>query len=115
MKHFKAIFYKFLMIAIVLEIVLNLLTHLNFWQILVVSATVTVVAYIIGDLAVLGASNNTIATLADFGLAWLTIYAFNYYYRTAGISITDAFIAAAVIGVGEWLFHKYAASNVFPG
>ncbi len=112
MKHLQAILYKFLIIAVSLGIVLSILTDLSFGQILLISATVTIIAYIIGDIGILPMSNNTIATLVDFALAWLIIYAFNYYYRIAEISISDAFWGAAVIAVGEWLFHKYVSSSV---
>lgn len=115
MKHMRAILYKFLIIVVALEIVLGLLTNLSFAQILTISLTVTLLAYILGDVMILPvSSNNTMATLADFGLAWATIYLFNYIYRGVVISITDAFLAAAVLGIGEWLFHKYMASSVLP-
>lgn len=114
MKHMKAILYKFIIIVVALEIVLGLLTNLSFAQILTISVTVTLLAYILGDVMILPVSNNTMATLANFGLAWATIYLFNYIYRGVVISITDAFLAAAVLGIGEWLFHKYMASSVLP-
>ncbi|MEN6325510.1 MAG: DUF2512 family protein [Syntrophomonas sp.] len=112
LKHLQAILYKFLIVLVALEIVLGLLTNLSFAQILSISATVTLLAYILGDVLILPISNNTMATLADFGLAWATIYLFNYIYRGVVISITDAFLAAAVLGIGEWVFHKYMATSV---
>jgi hypothetical protein len=114
LKHVTALLIKFAMIAVVLEIVLGIITNLTFSEILYISATVTILAYIIGDLLVLPASNNTVATVADAGLALFTIYAFNYMWNTREISFADALIAAAVLGVGEWFFHKYVASRVFP-
>lgn len=111
MKHLTAILIKFVIIAVVLEIVLNLLTNLSFGDILLVSLIVTAVAYLVGDLLILPQTNNTIATLVDFALSWATIYAFNYFYPAMDISVTDAFIASAVIAIGEWMFHKYMASN----
>jgi len=107
MKHLTAILIKFVMIAVVLEIVLNILTDLSFGNILLISAAVTVIAYVIGDLMVLPASNNTTATIGDFGLALITIYLFNYFIRGAEISIWDAGIAALALAAGEWFFHKF--------
>ena len=114
MKHVTAIIIKFIMVAVVLEIVLGLLTNLTFTDIIYVSAAVTILAYIIGDLLILPASNNTVATVADAGLALFTIYMFNYLWNNRIISFSDALIAAVVIGIGEWIFHKYLANNVFP-
>ena len=114
MKHITALLIKFVMIALVLEIALNLLTNLTFGDILYIAAVITVLAYIIGDLFILPATNNTVATVADAGLAFVTIYAFNFVWGVRYISFLDALIAAAVLGLGEWFFHKYVASNVFP-
>lgn len=114
MKHVTALFVKFVMVALVLEIVLNMLTDLTFTNILYISLAVTVLAYIIGDLLILPASNNTVATVADAVLALFTVYMFNFLWNTREISFFDALIAAAVLGVGEWFFHKYVANKVFP-
>lgn len=114
MKHVYALLIKFVMVAVVLEVILSMLTDLTFSEILYVSATVTVLAYVIGDLLILAASNNTIATIADAGLAAFIIYMFNYIWELREISLSDALIAAVVIGIGEWFFHKYVAKNVFP-
>lgn len=114
MKHVYALLIKFIMVAVVLEIILGVMTDLAFTEILYVSVAVTVLAYVIGDLLILAASNNTVATLADAGLALFIIYMFNYIWPARTISFTDALVAAVVIGVGEWFFHKYVAKNVFP-
>lgn len=114
MKHVYALLIKFIMITVVLGVILSMLTDLTFTEILYVSATVTVLAYIIGDLLVLSASNNTVATLADIGLAAIVIYLFNYMWDAREITLSATLISAVVIGLGEWFFHKYVAKNVFP-
>ena len=113
MRHITALLIKFAMIAIALEVVLGMLTTLSFTDILYIAASVTILAYIIGDLFILRATNNTIATIADTGLVLLNIYAFNYLWNINRIDFSDALISAVVIGVGEWFFHKYVANNVF--
>lgn len=112
MRHITALLIKFVMVAIVLETVLNILTDLTFGDILYISGTVTILAYIIGDILILSMSNNTIATISDIGLALFTIYMFNYIWSIHMISYTDATIAALVLGVGELFFHKYVEDNV---
>lgn len=113
MRHIIALLIKFAMIAIALEVVLSMVTTLTFTDILYIAATVTILAYIVGDIFVLSMTNNTIATIADVGLTLVTIYAFNYAWNISRISLTDSLIAAVVVGVGEWFFHKYVANNVF--
>lgn len=114
MKHATALIIKFIMVAAVLEIILGMLTNFSFTQILYISLTVTVAAYVIGDLLILPASNNTIATVADSGLAAFVLYMFNFFWIPRQISLLDALICAAVLGIGEWFFHKYVANHVFP-
>lgn len=114
MKHVIALLIKFVMVAVVLEIILNLMTYLTFTDILIISLAVTILAYIIGDLLILPASNNTIATVSDIGLALVTIYMFNFIFNVRLISFWDALVAAVIVGVGEWFLHKYLSSSVFP-
>lgn len=114
MKHIYALLIKIVMVTIVLTIVLGMLTYLSYSEIFVVSAVVTIAAYIIGDLMILPVSNNTVATICDIVLAAVTIFIFNYVWPNRSISFWDATIAAIVLGIGEWFFHKYVARNVLP-
>ena len=114
MKHVSALFIKFVMVLVVLELALLKLTNLTLIDILYISAVVTVVAYIIGDLLILPLSNNTVATIADTGLALVIIFMFNYLWNIREISFSDALSASLLLGVGEWFFHKYVAKEIFP-
>jgi hypothetical protein len=115
MRKVNALIIKFIMVTIVLEIVLNLMTNLTFWNTVVVSAAVTIIAYSIGDLLILRATNNIIATIADVGLAFVVIYMFNLISYTVQIPFISALVSAAALGVGEWFFHKHFADSLFPG
>ncbi|MHB1154282.1 MAG: DUF2512 family protein [Eubacteriales bacterium] len=112
-KHLSAIIIKFLLTAIVLEIILTLTTQLGFTQILIISVSVTLLAYLIGDLLILPVTNNIIATIADIGLSLVVILLFNYRNDFETIEFSDALICAVVIGVCEWFFHKYVSAKVF--
>ncbi|MDF2590017.1 MAG: hypothetical protein K0S41_3858 [Anaerocolumna sp.] len=112
MRHISAILIKFVMVTIVLGITLSVMTNLTFTDILYVSATVTILAYVVGDLLILSITNNVVATIADAALALATIYAFNFIWEFKNISFTDSLITALILGVGEWFFHKYVAKNV---
>lgn len=107
MKHVMALLVKFLMVAIILEIALGLLTDLAFSQILIVSLAVTLIAYIIGDLLILRFSNNTVSTISDAILSFITIYGFSLMENYRDIELLDAVICAVVLGIGEWFYHKY--------
>lgn len=114
-KHLTALAIKYVLTAVVLGVLLPYLTDLTFGEILWVAAAVTVLAYVLGDLMILPMSNNTVATIADAALALATLVAVNYVMPGADISFTDAAIAALVLGVGEWIFHKFVAKGVLPG
>lgn len=100
------------MVAVVLGIILSIFTDIGFGNIMYISVAVTIIAYVIGDLLILASTNNTIATISDIGLAFVTIYLYNYLLGTYEISFWDSLIAAIIIGVGEWFFHKYFSENV---
>ncbi len=112
MKHITPLLIKFFMIAVILSIVLGIMTDLTFGNILYLSVAVTVIAYVIGDLLILSVANNTVTTIADLIIAFLAVYLYDYLLDAELISAWDALVAAIVIGVGEWFFHKYAARRI---
>lgn len=114
MKPIKAYLIKLLIIAVILEISLNLMTALTFGQILTISVAVSLLSYFFGDLLILSATNSTAATIADAGLAFFTIYMFNFWPYYAPIGFYDSLFSAIFIGIGEIFFHKYVATRVFP-
>lgn len=111
-KHLVPIFIKFIMTAIVLEIVLLLFSDLSFLNILGLSLILTLIAYIIGDMVILPITNNAVATVVDIGLTLAIIYLFNYLWNTGNIPFFSAIIAGAMIGGGEWFFHKIVDRSV---
>ncbi len=112
MNQIKALLIKFVMIAVILSFVLGLLTDLSFRNILYLSIAVTVIAYVLGDMLLLSVANNTVTTIVDVGIVFLNVYLYNYLIDAELISGWDALLAAVLIGVGEWFFHKYVARNV---
>ena len=112
MRHISALLIKVVMTSIIFSIVLSVMTDLTFADILYVSATVTILTYVICDLLILSITNNVVATIADVALALATIYAFNFIWEVRNISFTDSLITALMLGVGEWFFNKYVEHNV---
>ncbi len=100
------------MVAVVLELVLLSLTKLRFGDILFISLVVTVLAYLIGDILILRYTNNIAATIADIGISLLTIYLFNYAYIYITISFRAALVSSLVLGIGEFVFHKYVVRTM---
>lgn len=109
MKHLRNLIIKFLVVLIVLEIVLSLLTNLNFMDIAYVSLAVTLLSYFIGDLLILPKTNNTVATAADLALSFVTILLFDALIPGGVITPIDALWSSLALALGEWFFHKYLA------
>lgn len=114
MRHLEAVLIKFLMVAVVLELVLLNMSLLSFWRIMIIAAVVTALSYVLGDFLILRRTTNTTATISDIVLSFLFIYMFNFVFFNYVISFAAALVAAVVIGVGEWFFHKFVERMVFP-
>lgn len=112
MKHIIALVVKYVMVASVLEIILGIFTNLSILEILIISLTITIMTYIIGDLLIFSIFNNSVAAVADAGLCWLIIYLFNYVWPIRYISLLSALSAAVIVGIGEIFFHMYIERNV---
>lgn len=112
MKHITALVVKFVIVAVVSEIILGIFTNLSLGEILLVSLTITTVTYFIGDLLILSVFNNTVAAVADAGVCWLIIYLCNYIWPTRSVSLLSALSAAVVIGIGEIFLHIYIEKNI---
>ncbi len=112
MKHIGAILLKYVMIAIILEIVLGWLTDNSFTDILVISAAVTVVSYLVGDLLILAKSNNAIATIFNGAVTLIILLLFNYARGYGYISFSTALLAMVVIEVGDAVFHRFVEKTI---
>jgi uncharacterized protein (DUF2062 family) len=112
-RHISALIIKFIMTAVILEIVLNIMTDLTFGQILWLSLITTVLSYAIGDLIMLPLSNNTVASITDALIAFVVLYMANIWLDYTRVGIVDAIISALVLGVGEYFFHKYVHRMIF--
>jgi hypothetical protein len=97
---------KLFVTILLLEVALNLRIGLSFAQVLLIALTVTAIGYFIGDLIILRLTNNTVATLCDILLAFLTINMFNYLTRFGPIGLADITVASILIGFAEWFLHR---------
>ena len=85
-------------------------TNATFWEAVVASVILSVIAYFVGDQLILRASNNTVATIVDallvFAYFWFVAYFLNW-----NLSIGELLIITLVLGVIEAIFHRYLASG----
>lgn len=116
MEHVKALIIKFIMITAILWFVLGLFYGVDFGEIITISIILTPLAYVIGDLLVLRYFNNTTATIADFGLSFITIWLIGVAIINEPISVTTASLLSSIaIAIGEWFYHYYVNNQVFEG
>lgn len=112
MKHLTALTIKFVLAAVVTDIILGMYSDLSIRQILLVSLAITAITYPIGDLLTLYLFNNTVAAVADAGLCWMILYLANYMWPDRDVPLLTALAAAAVIGIGEVFLHMYVENNI---
>ncbi|MRH44680.1 DUF2512 family protein [Aquibacillus halophilus] len=114
MDHVKALGIKFIVIAIVLFSILAIFNNASLTNILIISILVTGVSYLIGDLFILRRYGNLIATVADFGLAFISVWLLStlFFQVEYGIFSASLFIAF-FISISEAIFHMYMQRIVF--
>ncbi|MFB3163391.1 YndM family protein [Neobacillus sp. 179-J 1A1 HS] len=112
MKHVKAFAIKFVSSLVLLSLILGLLFDMAFSNIFLITLVLGVAAYLIGDLMILPRTNNTVATIADFGLAFLIIWFMSENLTYGDNHFSMSLIAALGVAIFEYMFHKYVANNV---
>ena len=111
-KHFRALAVKFLASLVILYVILGLMYDMSFTNVFLISLVLGLASYVIGDLFLLPKTNNTIATLADFGLAFMVIWVLGESLTYGESLLLASLISAAVIAIFEYFFHKSVAGNV---
>lgn len=112
MKHIRALAVKFLASLVLLYIILGLMYDMSFTNVFLISLVLGLASYVIGDLFLLPKTNNTIATLADFGLAFMIIWILGESMTYGDSLLLPSLISAAGIALFEYFFHKYVVGNV---
>lgn len=106
MRHILRIAMKFIAAVVVLGIIDALGYDLGASDILGISAVLAIVSYVVGDLFILRVTNNTVATIADFALAFVILY-----LMIDNMTIEDDVFSASLIGsiaitAVEIFFHR---------
>lgn len=101
-----ALVVKFLLQGALLTILLPWTFHVSIGRAIFVSATLWAVSFLIGDMAILPATNAVIAAFSDFVLAAVALY-----LMMRGVAPRETFAGvvavAAVIGIAEYFYHHY--------
>ncbi|CAM3823315.1 YndM family protein [Aeromicrobium ponti] len=111
MQHSKALAIKFIASLVLLFVILGLIYGMSFGNVFIITALLGIVSYILGDMLILPRSSNTVATVADFGLAFVLIW-FLSSILTYGDNLFMSLVAAAGVALFEYFFHGYLVRNM---
>ncbi len=112
LRHLMALAIKLVSSFVLLWLIMGGIYDLSVGDIFTISFVLGFVSYIVGDLLILRFTNNTIATIADFGLALFVIWLMAENMTPIDDLFTASLIAAAGVAVFEYFFHKYVQNNV---
>ncbi|KYD08518.1 YndM family protein [Heyndrickxia sporothermodurans] len=116
MKTLTALAIKFIASFIALFVILGLFYGMSIQSVILITAVIGVISYIIGDKLLLPRTNNVVATSVDFGLSFLIIWSIVSY---GNIDNYRALFWASIIGgLGiafcEYFFHIYLFRRFYP-
>jgi hypothetical protein len=84
----------------------------NSWGMLLMVAVLgTALNYLLGDLVILPATNNVVASIADGLLAAVTAYAVDKLSPAFRTSFGSLLLFGVLIAVGEFFFHRYLVAD----
>ncbi|MGD6968270.1 YndM family protein [Rossellomorea vietnamensis] len=115
MRHLKAFLVKFTACFALLAIILGGIYGVTLGEVFLISLVLGAVSYAAGDLFLLPRSNNTTASLADFGLAFVVIWAMMANVTPVENVLVPSLIAAAGVAGFEFFYHKYLYRTVLLG
>lgn len=107
MRHLGSITIKFVMISLIFYLVLGLGYRFNFTSIVLMSLIITLLSYLVGDLFILPYAGNTVAAVADAGLAVFGIWILSRFYGLYIPWAAPVIIAVVLFAFSEWFFHRY--------
>jgi hypothetical protein len=113
MRHLKAFLIKFIACFALLAIILGGIYGITLGDVFVISLVLGIIAFAAGDLFLLPRATNITASFADFGLAFLLIWAMAANMTPVDNVLIPSLIAAAGVAVFEYFYHKYLVKNVF--
>lgn len=108
MDHLKVLGIKFIVISIIVFSLFGILFNASLINLFWISLLVTGISYLIGDLFVLRKYGNVVASIVDFPLAFLSLWALGNLFIDIGMPTALLSLAGAFfIALCEPLIHAY--------
>lgn len=92
--------------GVIVVAMMLMLSNASFIGSLLTAIVLSALAYMLGDLFILPRTSNMVATLADFGLAFLLLWAIAANAAWT-LSIGEILSISLVLGVFEYAFHTW--------
>lgn len=108
MQHVTAFVVKYLAVATVIGLTLGIMGGASLWSVLVSAIILSAVAYVVGDLFILRATSNSVATIVDALTAW-AILRFTLPDVAVGVPLLGSIIG---LTIAEYFFHMYLRDGV---
>jgi uncharacterized protein YebE (UPF0316 family) len=97
---------KWLLNGAIVTLLLMYYADVSFLNAFITASVLTIIAYVVGDQLILRATNNTIATLADFMLAFVLLWIAGESMNWE-ITLGEIFIISLLVAISEWMFHRF--------
>ncbi|WP_106495858.1 YndM family protein [Lentibacillus sp. Marseille-P4043] len=112
MDHLKALGIKFIVIAITVFSIFGIFYNATLVNMFWISLLVTGISYLIGDMFILRKFGNVAATIADFPLTFLSLWALGSLFIEGSLPmITLSLLGAFFITICEPFIHAYIDEN----
>ncbi|SET37172.1 Protein of unknown function [Salinibacillus kushneri] len=112
MNHVMALLIKGISSFILLSVIMGWIYGISFGDIFLITVVLGIVSYILGDMFILPRTNNTMATMADLGLAFVVVWWMAANLTTVNNLFFPSLIAAIGVGIFEYFFHKYVDRTI---
>ena len=112
MEHVRALIIKVLMIGVITMVVLSMFRGITPADSIYIAIVITLVAYVLGDMLILPAYGNLAASISDGIIAFLIAWLTPFVAPNIPVTLGNALAVGALVGIGEWFFHKYVARTV---
>lgn len=87
-------------------------SNVTVWNAVILATLLTIAAYFIGDQFILRTTNNLVATVVDFilayGVLWLAADQMDW-----DLNHTEILTISVIIGIAEWFLHRYVFQTEF--
>lgn len=114
MTHLKVLGIKFIVMTITVLSLFSIFNYAVIGNMILIGLITTVVTYLLGDMIILRRFGNVAASIADFGLAFLSYWLLARYFIGASEAVMVTALAAAFFtACVEPFIHEYIATRLF--